>query len=112
MAKGVPKAINRIREWRLARGWSLEKLGAQCIPPMSKSQVKKREDGDTAVTVHDLGRLADALGVHPADLLPAPPYSGRERTLLEELRELPEADQDAIFRVMEAMTRSERIGRG
>src|SRR5690348_9925565 len=94
MAKRVSLPQNRIRELRIGRGLSLEELGARCNPPMNKSQIQKRELGETQVSIEDMLTIAEVLDVHPADLLPMPPYSPRERALLQELRELQEADQD------------------
>src|SRR5258707_458688 len=79
---------NRIRELREERGWSEAKLGALCVPPMTATQIDKREKGLTAVTMEDMHRIARALECHPGDLLPLPPVSAEERALVERYREL------------------------
>lgn len=107
MAKRIPLPKNRIRELRQQRGWSLAELGARCMPAMNASQIKKREDGVTAVTIEDMHVIADALEVHPADLLPLPPYNQQEKALLGTLRGLAEPDRDVVFRVADAFRSAE-----
>lgn len=107
MPRRIPLPKNRIKELREQRGWSHAKLGARCIPVMTGTQIWKREDGITAVTIEDMQRIAAALEVHPADLLPLPPYSQQERALLGTLRELAEPDRAVVFRVADAFRASE-----
>ncbi len=94
---------NRIRELREERGWSEAKLGALCIPPMTATQIDKREKGLTAVTMEDMHRIARALECHPGDLLPLPPVSAEERALVERYRELAEPERRTVFRMVDAL---------
>ncbi len=94
---------NRIRELREERGWSEAKLGALCMPPMTATQIDKREKGLTAVTMEDMHRIARALECHPGDLLPLPPVSAEERALVERYRELAEPERRTVFRMVDKL---------
>ncbi|NTU77727.1 MAG: helix-turn-helix domain-containing protein [Alphaproteobacteria bacterium] len=59
---------NRIREWRQARGWSLQQLADYAAT--SKSQIDKLEKGLRRLTVEWMVRLAKPLGCDPRELLP------------------------------------------
>ncbi len=61
--------MNRIREYRKARGWSLQKLADAART--SKSQIDKLEKGLRRLTVDWMVRLARPLGCDPRDLLPS-----------------------------------------
>jgi phage repressor protein C with HTH and peptisase S24 domain len=60
---------NRIRELRLARGLGQEGLAA--IIGAAHTDIGRWERGDRPVKVDKLKRIAAALGVSPADLLPS-----------------------------------------
>ncbi|MDX2027683.1 MAG: LexA family transcriptional regulator [Alphaproteobacteria bacterium] len=60
--------MNRIREFRAARGWSLQQLADQA--GTSKGQVDKLEKGDRRLTVEWMVRLAKPLGCDARDLMP------------------------------------------
>lgn len=60
--------MNRIREFRSARGWSLQNLAEAA--GTSKSQIDKLEKGARRLTVDWMMRLAKPLGCDPRDLLP------------------------------------------
>lgn len=59
---------NRIKELRLAQGWSMEAL-AQAANT-TKSQISKLEKGERRLSQEWMERLALALGCAPADFLP------------------------------------------
>jgi phage repressor protein C with HTH and peptisase S24 domain len=59
--------MNRIRELRQARGWSLQQLAD--ASGTSKSQIDKLEKGDRRLTVDWMVRLAKPLKCDPRDLM-------------------------------------------
>lgn len=61
---------SRLRELRRARGFTLAELAALCDPPTTAVTIGRLETGMRKLTVPWLERLATALGVEPADLLP------------------------------------------
>lgn len=60
----------RVRRHRKAAGLSGVKLASAA--DVSQSFLSQLESGQTSVAIATLYRLAEALGVHPADLLPQP----------------------------------------
>lgn len=64
---------NHIREYRTAKGWSLEQLAQACLS--SKSQISKLEKGHRRLTVDWMVRIGSALEIDPRDLLIAPPQT-------------------------------------
>jgi len=79
--------MNRIRELRHARGWSLEHLASLIEPPTTASQVHKLESGDRRLTQQWMERVSRALSVAAVDLLPGsmaqPKVRGLDHVLLE-----------------------------
>jgi len=65
-----PRLRNRIKEYRLARQWSLEKLGERA--GTTRQQIYKLENGELRLSQEWMERIAKAFGgdVRPADLLP------------------------------------------
>ena len=65
-----PRLRNRIKEFRLARQWSLEKLGERA--DTTRQQIYKLENGELRLSQEWMERIAKAFGdgVRPADLLP------------------------------------------
>lgn len=61
--------VNRIREWRTKRDWSLQQLAE--ASGTTRAQIDKLERGERRLTVDWMMRLAAPLGCLPADLLPA-----------------------------------------
>ncbi len=59
--------MNRIRDFRAARGWSLQRLAEAA--GTSKSQIDKLEKGERRLTVDWMVRLAKPLGCDPRDLM-------------------------------------------
>lgn len=60
-----------IREWRKARGLTVERLAA--LIGRDKSVVSKMERGKSGLTTSTLDRVAEALGIHTAALYQPPP---------------------------------------
>jgi len=81
-------AVNRIKELRLARGWSLDHLAGLIVPRTTASQIHKLESGDRRLTQQWMERVAAALEVAPVDLLPgsmsSPAVRGLDHLVLEE----------------------------
>lgn len=61
--------MNRIREWRQKRGWSLQQLAEES--GTTRAQIDKLERGERRLTVDWMVRLAKPLACVPADLLPS-----------------------------------------
>lgn len=61
---------SRLREIRKARGLTLAELAALCRPPTTAVTIGRLETGMRKLTLPWMERLADALGIDPADLLP------------------------------------------
>jgi len=59
---------NRIKDWRLKRGWSMQQLADKA--DTTRSQIDKLERGERRLTVDWMKRLSDPLGCAPAELLP------------------------------------------
>lgn len=59
--------MNRIREYRTALGWSMQKLAE--ASGTTKSQIDKLEKGARRLTVDWMVRLAKSLGCDPRDLM-------------------------------------------
>jgi phage repressor protein C with HTH and peptisase S24 domain len=80
------RMANRIRELRESRGLTLEALGALCRT--TKQQMYKLERGDVQLTQKWMERIANALNVAPADILPqrtpAPKVSPAAPTLTKD----------------------------
>src|SRR6266849_3324105 len=108
-ASGWDVAIGkRLERLRVGRGWSMDALAARCRgAAVSGSQINKLEKGRQKFTAEWLYRLADALECPVLDLLqeaPAP-ASAKEGRLLGRVRELAEPDREAVFRIVESMSR-------
>lgn len=90
--------MNKIKDLRDARGWSMQRLADACSPPTTASQINKLEKGRIRLTVEWMQRLADALECHPADLLDGGPaaLTPGERELLDHYRALTERGQDKL----------------
>jgi len=64
-AKGVP---NRVREIRMARRWTLEKLETEC--GLTNGFISEIERGLKSPTIRSCQALARALGVSVEELFP------------------------------------------
>ena len=62
----------RVREIRIARGWTLRELGE--LSGVSLRFLVQLETGRGNISVKRLADLADAFGIHPAELLREPDY--------------------------------------
>jgi len=60
--------VNRIREWRQKKGWSLQQLAD--ASDTSRAQIDKLERGERRLTLDWMLRLSTPLECLPADLLP------------------------------------------
>ncbi|QJQ31807.1 helix-turn-helix transcriptional regulator [Sphingomonas lacunae] len=97
---------NRIREIRLGRGWSQDRL-AEAVG-CSKVQISGLERGKPRLDTEWMRRIADALGVTPADLLSSADnplqLTADERRLLANYRNAPPEQRDNVLRVTEALS--------
>lgn len=72
----TPRIAARLREQRLARGWTLEDLAVRA--GVSKAMLSKIERGEASPTAMLLGRISGALGMTLGALLAEPmPAGGR-----------------------------------
>lgn len=89
-------APNRIRELRIEKGWSIQRL-ADAIN-MSKMNVSQIERGLVDINLGNMRRFAQALGVTTADLLSIednPDALGiRERELVQRMRAADSEDRE------------------
>jgi transcriptional regulator with XRE-family HTH domain len=103
-------APNRIRELRLARDWSQDKLANEV--GCSKPQISDLERGNKPLTVEWMRRISRALTsseapISPADLLSQGDnpllLSDAERELIERLRSATPEQRHNVERVTEAL---------
>lgn len=77
----------RLRELRIAAGLTQADLAARTDPPMQDKAIARYEAGDRGPTLALVYRLAEALGLGPAELLPpadsTPAKGGRLRKAKE-----------------------------
>lgn len=71
LAERVAENIKRLRK---ARGWSLEKVAAKCVPPTSYQQISRLEKGPNAkegrtVDFDWVERIAPAFGLSALELI-------------------------------------------
>lgn len=99
---------NRIRFWRLQRGHTLKELSA--ITGIAFGHLAKLETGVRELNMARLERIAQALDVPPADLLPLAfgGLSPRERMLVDTYRDVP----DGLRKSLEAVAESQQPFRG
>lgn len=96
---------NRIRELRLAKGWSQDTLAAAvgCV----KNQISDLERGNRGLTLDWMRKVATALGVAPAELMTPNDnpllLSDAERELIERFRSATPEQQENLARVTEAL---------
>lgn len=102
----MSEAPNRIRELRMANKLSQQKLGDRV--GVSKMTISDLERGNMKLDLDYMRRLADALHVIPADLLPISdnPYalSSEERALIERYREMADGEKAMLERAAEVQT--------
>lgn len=100
--KGEEQLPNRIRSLRKARGWTLSQLATAV--GMTTGHVQKLEVGERELTLPVMERVAVALEVSVADLLPASlgGLSDKERRIIDTYREVPSYMRGAIEGVAES----------
>lgn len=92
------------REWRLSLGLTQEEVAERM--GTSKGQISRYETLDRKLSVTKAFELADALGLHPADLFRNPVdgslvVSGNEAQIVRALRELNEPRLQHIITSLE-----------
>jgi len=96
---------NRIREYRKAKGWTLEELGEKV--GCSYVHVSDIERGAVELSRHWMLRFSGALGVKPADLLlpeeNSDSLSPDERELVERYRLATDDQREQLSRMAEVI---------
>jgi len=82
-----------MRAIREQQGLSLERLAELMGDTITVTQLSRLERGENQMTQTRLRQVADALGVHPADILGFDEggLSARERDLIETYRRAPDS---------------------
>lgn len=97
---------NRIRELRMARGWSQDQLAARV--GCSKPQISDLERGNRSLDLDWMRRISGALGILPAHLLSdhdnPERLSDQERALVWRYRDMPEGEREMLERVADVQT--------
>lgn len=92
----------RIRELRIARGWSQDELASRLVDPktgkaLTRQTAQRWEAGDRELTLDKLEIAANALGVSRSELLPeGDGLTDQERETLAWLRSLTDEEADLI----------------
>ncbi|QUM73322.1 helix-turn-helix transcriptional regulator [Sphingopyxis granuli] len=101
----MDKNPNRIRELRLAKGWSQDRLAEEV--GCSKMQISGLERGKPKLDLEWMRRLAAPLGVTPADLLPVEDnpraLSEDEWALIQQYRGADARGRDELQRVADVL---------
>lgn len=96
---------NRIRELRLAKGWSQQRLADEI--GCSKMSISGLERGKPELDQKWMRRLAPALGVTPADILPVEDnprvLSEEEWALIQQFRAGDDRGRDELQRVADVL---------
>ena len=102
---GVLDAPNRIRELRLDQGLSQQALGDRI--GVSKVTISDLERGNMKLDTEYMRRIAHALDVQPADLLPLSDnpdaLTADERRLIAQLREATEDQREQVRKVADVI---------
>jgi transcriptional regulator with XRE-family HTH domain len=61
--------INRIRDIRKAKGWTLAELAEACHPPTTAQTIGRLETGMRNLSIKWMDRIGEALGVDPESLV-------------------------------------------
>ncbi|MDZ4168199.1 MAG: XRE family transcriptional regulator [Coriobacteriia bacterium] len=86
---------SRIRQFRTARGYSLDDLASRMDPSVSKQALSKYEKGDATPRPTVLLSLASALGVRASQLASEPEYDFRP-VAFRALATLPQRERESI----------------
>lgn len=99
--------VKNLREYRLNRGISQQKLGE--IVGVSQQAIYKYENTPIEPDIAILTKLADYFGVSLDDLLghPSPGLTEEEQRLLQDYRRLNRREKDSIRLVMQNYLRKE-----
>lgn len=96
---------NRIRELRVAKGWSQQRLADEI--GCSKMSISDLERGEVGLDQKWMRRLAPALGVTPADILPVVDnprtLSEDEWALIQQFRAGDDRGRDELQRVADVL---------
>ncbi|MCW5698770.1 MAG: helix-turn-helix transcriptional regulator [Rhodospirillales bacterium] len=105
--------VNRIRELREGRGWTMEELAVRVAPPTTASQISKLEKGRRKLTYEWMQKLALTLGCYPQDLVDqdTETLSYQEQQLLATFRGLSDVQQEAFLHAASALA-TPRPGKG
>lgn len=102
----MEQAPNRIRELRLAAGLSQQSLGDDM--GVSKMTISDLERGRMVLTLDYMRRIARALGVKTADILPVEDnpeaLSLEERQLIDQYRAANEEQREQLQKVADVLT--------
>ncbi|MYL97188.1 helix-turn-helix domain-containing protein [Novosphingobium sp. FGD1] len=90
--------INRIRDIRLQKGWTLADVAAACNPPTTAQTIGRLETGMRNLSLVWMNRIAAALGVEPETLLRS---EGNEPPML--VATLGEKGPEALRKPIEAV---------
>lgn len=109
-------APNRIRELRMAKGWSIQRL-ADALP-MSKMNLSAIERGQVLLNINHMRSISRAMGCSPDDLLAREDNpnltSAEERELLDRLRAASPATREQVLKMAHAILpdphESEHVG--
>ena len=98
--------MNKIKELRADRGWSMQELADNCDPPTTASQINKLEKGRVQLNEGWMRRLAAALECYPLDLLDGGPerLKPRERKLVDLFRGFSDEQQHAFIQAADAVS--------
>ncbi len=97
--------MNRIRDIRKAKGFTLADLAAACDPPTTAQTIGRLETGMRSLSLSWMNRIAAALGVEPASLM-----RGEASAPAQIIAELAANGAQALTAPREALLPSELAG--
>lgn len=91
--------INRIRDIRKAKGWTLAELAEACDPPTTAQTIGRLETGMRNLSIKWMDRIAGALGIDPQTLVRSDQTEAPQivATLTDQGAEALTAPTDAIL---------------